>query len=330
MTTEQQDSIPQAPVTGDGPGALLREAREARGISQQAVADSLNLRLTLVRDIELDRFDPRTASTFTRGYLRTYAKLVGADEAAVLQAYDSLGLGESKYAEMQSFSGRTKREANENRLRLISWLLFIGLAILMFVWWWQQPAEEPRVLSVDDASQQEPLVPMPGEDLSPEAALPEMGDSELSPVTPDAPVEPQAAPTEPVTVPLAPGQTPEPATPVTEPAAPAVEPVSPVPDQSSNETPTGSQTQGETVHQALITLRLSGDCWLKITDANGKVVLEGTKPAGSVQSVDGQPPFRVVLGAPQVVSISYQDQPVDMARYVKRGQVARFSLPLQS
>ena len=60
------------------------------------------------------------------------------------------------------------------------------------------------------------------------------------------------------------------------------------------------------------------------------MVLEGTKPAGSVQSVDGQPPFRVVLGAPQVVSISYQDQPVDMARYVKRGQVARFSLPLQS
>ena len=61
--------------------------------------------------------------------------------------------------------------------------------------------------------------------------VPEMDDSELSPVTPDAPVEPQAAPTEPVTVPLAPGQTPEPATPVTQPAAPAVEPVSPVPDR---------------------------------------------------------------------------------------------------
>lgn len=321
MTTEEQDSTPQAQAAGIGPGALLQAAREARGLSQQAVAERLNLRLTLVKDFEQDRFDPRTASTFTRGYLRTFAKLVGADEAAVLAAYDGLGLGAAKQTEMQSFSGRTRREANENRLRLVSWLLFVGLGVLLFVWWWQQPAEAPEVLSVDDSSLEEHLVPMPDEDLSPEPAPPELGDSELSPLLPEADAAAGEAPA--VTVPLAPGNQ-APAQ-ETEPAAA----VSPQSTPAVTGTAVSPQSPAAAAGEGLLTLRFSGDCWLKITDADGKVVLEGTKRAGTVQSVSGKAPFKLVLGAPHAVSIEFQEQPIDMTRF-KRGQIARFVLPLQS
>ncbi|MFB0955102.1 MAG: helix-turn-helix domain-containing protein, partial [Aeromonadaceae bacterium] len=100
MTTEQQDPIRPVTATPDSPGQLLRAAREARGLTQPEVASRLNLRVSLVRDIEEDRFDQRTASTFTRGYLKTYAKLVGASEERVVAAYERLGLTEVKYAEM--------------------------------------------------------------------------------------------------------------------------------------------------------------------------------------------------------------------------------------
>jgi len=122
MTTEQRHETP-LPT----PGTILKLAREQRGMSQQDVAHRLNLRISLIRDIEQDRFDQKTASTFTRGYLKTYARFVGTDEQAVLAAYDRLGLKDQQYSEMYSFSGRTQREASEHRVRFISWVLFIGL-----------------------------------------------------------------------------------------------------------------------------------------------------------------------------------------------------------
>lgn len=128
MTTEQQDPIRPVTATPDSPGQLLRAAREARGLTQPEVASRLNLRVSLVRDIEEDRFDQRTASTFTRGYLKTYAKLVGASEERVVAAYERLGLTEVKYAEMHSFSGRNRLETNEHRMRIGGWLLCIALA----------------------------------------------------------------------------------------------------------------------------------------------------------------------------------------------------------
>ncbi|MDD2343046.1 MAG: helix-turn-helix domain-containing protein, partial [Tolumonas sp.] len=138
MTTEQRHETAQLT-----PGTILKTAREQRGMSQQDVAHRLNLRISLIRDIEEDRFDQKTASTFTRGYLKTYARFVGTDEQAVLAAYDRLGLNVQQYSAMYSFSGRTQREASEHRVRFISWVLFIGLAGLGGTWWWLQPAEEP-------------------------------------------------------------------------------------------------------------------------------------------------------------------------------------------
>ena len=81
MTIEQQQDNTEH---RQSPGLILKMAREKRGLSQSDVANRLNLRLALVRDIEQDRFDQKTASTFTRGYLKTYAKFVGANEQDVL------------------------------------------------------------------------------------------------------------------------------------------------------------------------------------------------------------------------------------------------------
>ena len=40
-------------------GHYLKLAREQRGMSQQDVAHRLNLRISLIRDIEQDRFDQK-------------------------------------------------------------------------------------------------------------------------------------------------------------------------------------------------------------------------------------------------------------------------------
>ncbi len=70
------------------PGAQLRQAREALGLSIEEVADRLRLNEALVLAMEEDRFGLLGAPVFARGHLRNYAALVGAAERAVLDAFD--------------------------------------------------------------------------------------------------------------------------------------------------------------------------------------------------------------------------------------------------
>jgi cytoskeleton protein RodZ len=70
------------------PGALLRTARESRGLSIEEAADRLRLNEALVLAMEEDRFGLLGAPVFARGHLRNYAALVGAREREVMEAFD--------------------------------------------------------------------------------------------------------------------------------------------------------------------------------------------------------------------------------------------------
>ena len=346
MTTEpRHESVPPTP------GTILRLARELRGMSQQEVAHRLNLRISLIRDIEQDRFDQKTASTFTRGYLKTYARFVGTDEDAVVAAYDRLGLKDQQYSDMYSFSGRTQREASEHRVRFISWFLFIGLAGLGGTWWWLQPAEEPVPTSINEAGQ---LVVKPVD----AAALALTAKPSVASATDSGSVAPNtsAATTtatpentaeSAATLPVAndaEGQEPTvlsstatehdetdqtkvvPALPVpTTSAASATTPVAAV-SGANAAMPTDSAVDASIALQ----LHFTSSCWLRVTDASGKSLFEGTKNAGDKVNISGKEPFSLTIGAPRAVSVYFHGQAVDMSSYIRQGVVARYKLPLKS
>lgn len=80
MNTEATQDHQEANTTG----ARLRHAREQLGLSQQAVAERLCLKVSTVRDIEDDKAPADLASTFLRGYIRSYARLVHIPEDELL------------------------------------------------------------------------------------------------------------------------------------------------------------------------------------------------------------------------------------------------------
>ncbi|MFP4648551.1 MAG: helix-turn-helix domain-containing protein [Halorhodospira sp.] len=69
-------------------GEQLRRAREAQGRSARAVATSLNLPVSKVEALEREDDESLPPPTFVRGYLRSYAGLVGCDPEAVVTAYE--------------------------------------------------------------------------------------------------------------------------------------------------------------------------------------------------------------------------------------------------
>ena len=338
MTTEQRHETP-LPT----PGTILKLAREQRGMSQQDVAHRLNLRISLIRDIEQDRFDQKTASTFTRGYLKTYARFVGTDEQAVLAAYDRLGLKDQQYSEMYSFSGRTQREASEHRVRFISWVLFIGLAGLGGTWWWLQPAEEPVPTAINEAGQlvvkaidtavlaDKSSAAKATKDVvsSASATAITSGAEETTETSADLPVITDNEGQEPTVLSST-------AVEQDEPEQTNVVPAAAVPAVSAATTTTpiaaSSAVPTEVAVDASVALQLhfTASCWLRVADASGKSLFEGTKNAGDKVNVSGKEPFSLTIGAPRAVSVYFHGQAVDMSSYIRQGVVARYKLPLKN
>lgn len=61
-------------------GQLLSRAREHMGLTQEAVAERLCLKVSTVKEIEQDIHPAGVEPTFLRGYIRLYARMVGIPE----------------------------------------------------------------------------------------------------------------------------------------------------------------------------------------------------------------------------------------------------------
>ncbi len=126
MNTEATHDQNEALTTG----ARLRNAREQLGLSQQAVAERLCLKVSTVRDIEEDKAPADLASTFLRGYIRSYARLVHIPEEELLPGLEKQApLRAAKVAPMQSFSLGKRRKKRDG------WLNDLHLAGVVCGYW---------------------------------------------------------------------------------------------------------------------------------------------------------------------------------------------------
>ncbi|MBL0572343.1 DUF4115 domain-containing protein [Aeromonas hydrophila] len=310
MTTEQPHDF-QDDSQAVGPGQLLRNAREQLGWTREQVASRIHLRLTLIAAIESDTYDKHTSHTFIRGYLRTYAKLVGIPEETILAAYDKLGLTPPDNIDMQSFSRRSRQQANDSRLKVVTWLVILVLIALSVAWWWQSTA---RRSAGDEA-----------------LAATEMGATSN---TPSATVPPAVDVADPVVAPATSAATATSADPVASAAATTL----PV-DASSAVATTAVATSAATATQPAadtaasepakvpqLKMSFTADCWLDVKDAKGKTLFSGLKKANDELVLEGPEPLKFIIGAPMAVNIEYQGKSIDMSRY-NNGRTARLSLP---
>ncbi|EKP0308001.1 cytoskeleton protein RodZ [Aeromonas veronii] len=321
MTIEQPHDFQQDDSQAAGPGQLLRNAREQLGWTREQVASRIHLRLTLIAAIESDTYDKHTSHTFIRGYLRTYAKLVGIPEETILAAYDKLGLTPPDNIDMQSFSRRSRQQANDSRLKVVTWLVILVLIALSVAWWWQSTS---RRSAGDEA----------------------LAATEMS-ATSSTPAEPAITPPDAINTDSAEGSAIAPvATDVTAPTmvseasatlAPASTAVAPTDVSAAVDTATDAAVSGangtESEQAAVVPatapqlkISFTADCWLDVKDANGKTLFSGLKKANDELVLEGAEPLKFIIGAPMAVKLDYKGQSFDMSRY-NNGRTARFSLP---
>lgn len=298
-------------------GTLLKNKRESLGMTQKHVADRLRLRVSVIEDIESNRFEAQQVTTFTRGYLRSYAKLVGLDEKIVLAALEQTSEVHVKpqETEMQSFSRKTKHEKHNSRIMLLTWAIAIVITGISGAWWWQNQQENSLAQVVTESSSET-------EQTADDADIDLMSADELIASTP-AEVAPVVEVAEAVSSADETVSKAESAVATTEETM-TEEPVAVIEDaQATQEPMTPVVPEGMT----LLTMKFKADCWIQVKDSNGKTLVSGTRKPGQDVELAGKAPFKVILGAPEGVTMTFASEPVDLSGYTS-GKVARFTLPL--
>ncbi|MFW1460788.1 cytoskeleton protein RodZ [Vibrio parahaemolyticus] len=300
-------------------GTLLKNKRESLGMTQKQVADRLRLRVSVIEDIENNRFESQQVATFTRGYLRSYAKFVGLDEKVVLVALEQTADVKPKEQEieMQSFSRKTKHEKHNSRIMLLTWVIAIVIIGISAAWWWQNQQENSLAQVVAEANV-ETSQPSADEiadiDLMTEEELIASTPAELAASNNTASESSiNAAQTDEVV----PSETEESTTEATQEPVALIEAAEEV-QEASPVVPEG---------MTLLTMKFKADCWIQVKDTNGKTLVSGTQKPGQDVELTGKAPFKVILGAPEGVTMTFASEPVDLSGYTS-GKVARFTLPL--
>jgi cytoskeleton protein RodZ len=283
----------------------LAEIRRKRELSVESVAASLHLRADVVRAIEGGDESRLPSMAFIRGYIKSYARLLGVDDRGLVA---ELPAATAHRSEPLKTVGMRRPGLRLPLGKWLSWLLAFGAALWLIAYGmpllerlWSQGGEEPRpnqlelprVLPDDTAF---PLEPPAAEPRPPEtpatAAQPGTGSA-------PAPV-PEAEP--------GPGREAGPAEqPVVE--APVAEPEAPVADSGA---------------APLLELRFEQDSWLEVEAGDKKLVI-GIQRAGTERSLRAEPPVSLLIGNAPGVSVSYRGEAVDLTPH-QRGNVARLTL----
>ncbi|MGM0906601.1 MAG: RodZ domain-containing protein [Pseudomonadota bacterium] len=343
-----------------GPGQILKEAREAKGLSQREVADQLRLRKQIIELLEADDYSTFSTPTFIKGYLRAYAKLLDLDDTELFQAYKAKGFQEVQSSQMQSFSRRKKHQENDNRLMLITYVVII-VVIALVIWWWQEPdlGFNEEINGTQESSEVAPAEvedeadSVGGIEISNQPTEPQIGpDEEDAVLESDVETEDTNVAVESVQEPAT--EDGEPSSESTDNTVADAEPITEVTDsdQSSTESveeatpqaeptetdaepepteaapvPTEQSEQSE-ANSASLVLDFNEECWVKIDDATGETQAVGVKAAGYRMPVPGEAPFSVTLCKPEAVNVSFNGNAVDMSQF-RTGRVARFTVPTE-
>ena len=305
---ENTPSVFGAPITT--PGESLRQGRERAGFTQEDIAGKLKLAPRQIAAIEIGDWAALPERTFTRGFMRNYARLVDIDP-------DSLGLdqsqsqpnGANQLKPTPEAIGEIAREIDRNGFSAARWvvplLLIAALAvgILYFQggrWFGWDTSKilmaSTSAVQVAAANKDAPAV---GKSAEPAASA-----TALSPAT-DA-------------LATASGAVIKPGNASTVFAPPAV--VANADNAATALIPVAAALP-PTAGDKRITITFKGKSWTEVR-SKGEVIFSETASPG-VREFTGSPPLSFTVGNAANVVISIDDKPFDMAE-LTRNDVARF------
>ena len=317
-------------ATRVNPGETLRQARENNGWTLAEVALKLNLTVSSLSNLETGAFDKLPGHTFARGYIRTYAKLLGMDQASLVREFDLYTGTDANGSNVHSL-GRIEEPVRVSHtiLRIVSLLLLIAVVGGGFIWWQDQTSMRakdligltPEHVEVEGADGTTRIHPI--DEPEDQAVAEAKAEGDASAVEPAGEAAGSTALELPATVPGA-AVTPA-AAPVVQPAPAVVVPAAAIVAPAATPAAATSSTAAPVAGAGKVSVQYSADCWTQVTDGTGKVLFGGLKRKGENLEVSGKPPLTLRLGYARGAQVAYNGQAVDVAPFTS-GETARLKL----
>ena len=268
------------------PGRALAAARAELKLSVADVSQQIKYGVKQIAAIEADDYATLPGATFVRGMIRSYAKLLQIDPEPLLADLGRRDIPAAITVDLRTSGHEPFVEGSGKSNRIYVLLSLVAiLAGAVVAYEWWN---NPL-----DTGEVVTITPRTAPGDASEAAA--------------APVPPAPAP--------APAGVPEPAGAG---EARAAEP------RAQVALPAGA-ARGGVSRNGRIELEFDQISWVRIKQANGKILLSQLNPAGSRQLIEGKPPFEVVIGNAGSVRLKFNDAQVDLRPYFKV-DVARLTL----
>jgi cytoskeleton protein RodZ len=276
-----------------------------------------------VKALEDEDFAHLPGRTFTRGFVRNYARLLNLDADDLLALMPDARQAPALDAPALHSTGAMIAELPSSEDRgpsLTRWLIplvLVACVIAAAGYEWYRgaltsPEEAARVSSAKASPAASTAAQLPTTSSTSSTPLP-------NPLGEASKVESATAVA-------------SPASPAPTPGAAASPPASPAPTpgaaaSSAQEDATDVATKPPSADEAPAPLQLvySGPSWTEVRDRDGQVLIARLVPPGSEQAIRGAAPFDVVIGNAAVVWLSYRGKPIDLAPYTRQN-VARLRL----
>ena len=277
-----------------GVGERLRAAREGRRLSVADVAQALKLGPRQVEALESGDWGSLPGTTFIRGFVRNYARLLQLDAAPLMAQLDAtvsatrVNLDVPENASGAMPATRSVVQRHNRGIVILGAVLLVaaGLAYLLLPDDLTALRDKAQGM-IDGAARKENkatetvAVPAAKEPAAPEAAFP-------------------------------PGQTPEQ---VINPQSQALPQLAPAPVAQA----------AATAGTGALGLAFKGESWAEVRDRDGKVLFSERRNVGGDQALEGAAPLTVTIGRASAVTVTWRGKAVDLAPHTK-GEVARLTL----
>ncbi|KZK32627.1 MULTISPECIES: RodZ domain-containing protein [Delftia] len=306
-------------------GTLLRQAREAAGLSLAGLAAALKVPAPKLEALEADDYAAFQDHVFMRALAQSVCRTLRMDSASVLALLprtqlkslaDDRGSINATFKERSFKATGTSlgRENGSRKVAIIVLLLLAAAAAVYFLPKHEGDAEEPQAGASDAAA----LVQPAGTVSEPVAAQEPVAPAATTPAdVPAASAPAPASASAPATSAPAAAAVPAPAS-TTTPAAPAAD--APAEGAAATSAATAAQTPG-----GVLVMKANAQSWVQVKDSSGRVVLQKTLAAGESIGAEGALPLSVIVGNASGTEVRVRGELLEVAK-TTRDNVARFEV----
>tara|TARA_R110002074_G_scaffold32940_1_gene91833 strand:+ start:8451 stop:9410 length:960 start_codon:yes stop_codon:yes gene_type:complete len=298
-------------------GLVLKAAREELSLSLDQVAHELHLRPSVVKAIEDEDYDEFSSDVFLKGYFRSYCRLVNLHDARMMELLDQQLLIRKQQAEHAEQKITKITQSKKRKKLLVTLLVFVVCLSLVAFTYYVTSKDETKVSKLVINERSLPVITesdvLASGAESSRTALDQaqLNDAETLVeettysdngllVTPDLLENPEQT----TASTLSAEETKLTETKLTETASN----VDALPSES------------------LLTAKFSGDCWFKLIDNTGKVVIADLKNENDEVSFSGNTPFHIVIGDASKISLTLNQKLIDLSPYTSRNGRAELTL----